>query len=90
MEGGETKRRATWKGGDPLWKQRWKSSKDKGDGGLARYVDEEGRWRWSNVVAVSGDDISRWEEGPHFEARDRLGVISSIPLLLVRIQSIDG
>jgi len=30
-------------------------------------------------MAVSGDDISRWEEGPHFEGQ--YGVVSSIQLV---------
>jgi hypothetical protein len=49
--------------------------KDEVDEGLERYNEEEARC----TVAVSGDDISRWEEEPHFEARGQYGVVQLVP-----------
>jgi len=59
--------------------------KDEVDEGLERYIDNEGRY----VEAVSGDDISRWEEEPHFEARGQYGVVSSIQLVASSSNPID-
>lgn len=41
------------------------------------------------MEAVSGDDISRWEEEPHFEARGQYGVVSSIQLVASSSNPID-